>query len=383
MNLPLRYKSTRAITEALCAPLSAEDCMLQASEFVSPAKWHLAHTTWFFEAFVLQVFLPEYRVFASHFSYLFNSYYQAEGERIARGDRAMISRPALAEIYAYRAHVDASILKLCQNCPDNEKLKEVITLGLNHEQQHQELMRTDIKYNLAQNPIHPVYQANEALCEFPVESAGWVDVKEGIYEIGYTGRDFCFDNEKGRHKVYLPDFSIAKALVTNEEYRAFIEDGGYQRSALWLDEGWAWLQNQNRRQPLYWLERAGDWFHFSLAGLRRLPMQAAVCHVNYYEAQAFAAWKSMRLPTEYEWEAASGHFKWGQRWEWTGSSYLPYPGYRAAEGALGEYNGKFMVNQMVLRGASVATAEGHSRNTYRNFFHPHLQWQYTGIRLVR
>lgn len=268
-----------------------------------------------------------------------------------------------------------------QNEPSAE-IKDLVALGVNHEQQHQELFLTDFKYILSRNPLFPVYRENfavEEICEMP--NAGFTKFDEGIYEIGYAGDGFCFDNELGFHKVFLHDFQIRNSLVTNAEYLEFIADGGYRNFNLWHSEGWDWANQNATRAPLYWHEKDGEWFSFTLAGLRPVNLDAPVCHVSFYEAAAFAEWKGMRMPTEFEWEAASGKFDFGLRWEWTNSAYLPYPKFSKAAGAVGEYNGKFMINQMVLRGASVATPAGHSRPTYRNFFHPNLRWQFTGIRL--
>lgn len=377
-----KYRETRAYTERLCAPLKEEDYVPQVVEWASPPKWHLAHVTWFFEEMVLKPNLPDYTVFDSEFAFLFNSYYQSMGERLQRADRGAITRPGVDEVYAYRKHVDQHMADLLSESM-SPQLESLITLGINHEQQHQELFLTDLKYAFAQNPACPVYDPKVDLTGSGNSVNGWLDVAEGLYEVGYQGDGFCFDNERGAHKVYLQNFQIAKWLVTNGEYLEFVQDGGYQDFRHWLDDGWAWLQENQIRHPLYWVERDGQWFQYTLAGLKPLNPDSALAHISFYEANAFASWKGARLPTEFEWEAASDQFSWGQRWEWTNSAYLPYPGFEISDGAVGEYNGKFMVNQMVLRGASSATSPGHSRKTYRNFFHPYLQWQYSGIRLAK
>jgi ergothioneine biosynthesis protein EgtB len=354
---------------------------------VSPPKWHIAHATWFFEEMILKKFAPEYRVFDENFAFLFNSYYNTLGERVLRHKRGDLSRPTVKQIFAYRKYVDEQMENFLR-ADLSSAVKDLVILGLNHEQQHQELFLTDLKYIFGCNPLFPVYDAAEIL-EEKVEHAAsardsFIERQGGICEIGYEGEGFCFDNELARHKVYLNDFSIAGNLVTNAEFIEFIEDGGYRNFNLWHSEGWDWINQTGVSAPLYWSEKDGEWFQFTLGGLRQLNPRAPVCHVSFYEAAAFAEWRGMRLPTEFEWEAAaSDKFDWGLRWEWTNSAYLPYPNFKKAPGAVGEYNGKFMINQMVLRGASAATAPGHSRPTYRNFFHPHLRWQFTGIRLAR
>lgn len=377
------FEQVRGATEYLCEPLETEDYIPQPTVDVSPPKWNVAHTTWFFEEMILKRFAPDYRVFDSRFGFLFNSYYNTIGERTRRDNRGDLSRPTVAEVFEYRKYVAAKMCELIsQNSSD--ELRELIVLGLNHEQQHQELFLTDFKYILSRNPLFPVYRENYALeeiCEMP--NAGYAEIDEGIYEIGYAGDGFCFDNELGRHKVYLNDFAIRKSLVTNAEYLEFITDGGYENFNLWHSEGWDWVNETSINAPLYWQKRDGEWFTFTLSGLRKLNSDAPVCHVSFYEAAAFAEWKGLRLPTEFEWEIASEKFDFGLRWEWTNSAYLPYPNFKKAAGAVGEYNGKFMINQMVLRGASVATPENHSRKTYRNFFHPPLRWQFNGIRLAK
>ena len=377
------YEEVRRRTEKLCEPLEIEDYVPQPVVEVSPPKWNIAHTTWFFEEMILKKFSPEYRVFDENYGYLFNSYYNAFGERTMREERGDLSRPTVAEIFEYRRYVDEKMREfLARDLP--EEVLELVVLGLNHEQQHQELFLTDLKYILSRNPLFPVYMENFAPEEKTETGKGdFIEIGEGIREIGFSGEGFRFDNELGRHKVFLHGFSIRDSLVTNAEYLEFIEDGGYRNFNLWHAEGFDWV-NQNRIEaPLYWRKKDDEWFNFTLSGLRRIKPDAPLCHVSFYEAAAFAEWKGARLPTEFEWEAAAEKFEWGLRWEWTNSAYLPYPFFKKAAGAVGEYNGKFMINQMVLRGASVATPEGHSRATYRNFFHPHLRWQFTGIRLAR
>jgi ergothioneine biosynthesis protein EgtB len=373
------FRSVRKRSLDLCKNLIIEDFSLQASEEVSPPKWHLAHTTWFFEQFILVPKNPEYQVKHPQFNFLFNSYYNTLGSRTARNQRGLMSRPPVSEVLEYRTYVDDEMERLI-NAGDSEIL-ELVILGLNHEQQHQELLITDLKFSLWHNPLDPeVMEIGEYEAE---EGKGWTEIKEGIYEIGHSGKDFCFDNELNRHKVYLNDFMISNRLVTNSEYLEFMNHGGYQNPVFWHDEGWTWVKSLEIKAPLYWEKRDSDWTYYTLNGRKKLDENAAVAHINFYEASAFANWKGMRLPTEFEWEVANPNFSWGKRWEWTNSSYLPYPGFKVAPGALGEYNGKFMVNQIVLRGASVATSANHSRATYRNFFHPHFRWQFMGLRLAK
>lgn len=376
------FIKVRKQTEALCVSLEIEDYIPQAVEFTSPPKWHLAHTTWFFEEMILKKYVQNYRMFDENFNFLFNSYYQTVGKRANRNQRGLMSRPTVDEVYEYRKYVDECMLDLLSSFHSVE-VEELSVIGINHEQQHQELLLTDLKYTLSLNPIFPVYNNDFNLVNDVNSEIGWLQISEGIYEIGHKGSEFCFDNELGEHKVFLHDFEISKSLVTNREFIEFIEDGGYENFNYWLDEGWSWLNSNEIKAPLYWLKEDGDWCYFTLAGLQKLNPKALVSHVSYYETMAFAVWKKYRLPTEFEWEIASSYLKWGKRWEWTNSAYLPYPKFKIAEGSVGEYNGKFMVNQLVLRGSSVATSKGHSRKTYRNFFHPHHQWQFSGIRLVR
>ena len=400
------YNDVRSFTEKLCEPLEIEDYIPQPIVDVSPPKWNIAHTTWFFEEMILKKYVPGYTVFDEHFGFLFNSYYNTIGQRVERDHRSL-SRPTVKQVFAYRKYVDEKMSELLtEPGAVATGLADLVVLGLNHEQQHQELFLTDLKYTLSDNPLFPAYReeyAPDEMSEPPPSGGGQIDksprtnrppanaggsdlfveMEGGVYEIGYKGNGFCFDNELSRHKVYLDDFAISDRLVTNAEFIEFIDAGGYSDFRLWHSEGWDWVNQNQVESPLYWHDRAGGWHHFTLGGLRKLPMSAPVCHISYYEAAAFSEWKGKRLPTEFEWEAASERFDWGKRWEWTNSAYLPYPGFKKPAGAVGEYNGKFMINQMVLRGASVVTPEGHSRNTYRNFFHPHLRWQFTGIRLAK
>jgi ergothioneine biosynthesis protein EgtB len=390
MNLLDKYRAVRAASEAICRPLEKEDYVVQPVVDVSPPKWHLGHITWFWEAFILLPHQPGYQPCNPDYNYVFNSYYETIGARVVRTDRGNLSRPSVDEVYAYRKHVDERMASLIAAGPD-AALEQLIVLGLNHEQQHQELLYSDIKYILGHNPLFPAWSDRDIdEGDAPVQpgvgdgpSNGFLTVPAGMYEIGYRGDGFCFDNELAPHKVYLNEFQLSTSLVTNGEYLEFIDAGGYKNFSYWHAEGWDWVKNHGTGAPLYWHMIDGRWHYYTMAGLRPIDPEQSVCHINYYEAAAFAAWKGCRLPTEWEWEAASGRIGWGKRWEWTESAYLPYPGFTKAPGAIGEYNGKFMVSQMVLRGASVATPAGHSRPTYRNFFHPPLRWQFTGIRLAR
>jgi ergothioneine biosynthesis protein EgtB len=378
------YERVREYTEHLCEPLEIEDYIPQPVIDASPPKWNIAHTTWFFEEMILKKFVEGYKEFDPQFGFLFNSYYNSVGDRVARDHRSL-SRPTVKRVFEYRKHVDAAMRTLLSAPPPIAgAITELVILGLNHEQQHQELFLTDLKFTFAQNPIYPVYRNDFYPEERTDDSATeWIRMPAGVHDIGFTGDGFSFDNEHARHQVMLDEYEIASRLVTNREWIEFIDAGGYSDPLLWHSEGWDWVQRENVRSPLYWNSSDDGWRHYTLGGLRDLPLDAPVCHISWYEASAFAEWKGMRLPTEFEWEAANPKFSWGKRWEWTASAYLPYPGFRKPGGAVGEYNGKFMVNQMVLRGASVVTPEGHSRPTYRNFFHPHLRWQFTGLRLAR
>ena len=383
MDLINQYNDVRAYTEQICKPLQTEDYVVQVAEFASPAKWQLAHSSWFFETFVLLPHLPDYKLFNIDFPYLFNSYYNNAGDRVLRAKRGNLTRPTTNEVYAYREYVDTAMGQLLQQKLDAEMV-QLVTLGLHHEQQHQELLLSDIKYMFGQNPLFPAYDVETSLLDQESNrESGHVKISEGVYTIGYQGDGFCFDNELGVHKVYLHDFEIQKGLVTNGEYIEFIEAGGYKDFNLWLDEGWSWLKQNQVSKPLYWHQLDGQWMHYTLKGFQKIKENDILKHISFYEAMAFAEWKGMRLPTEFEWEIASSQLNWGQRWEWTNSAYLPYPGFKKAPGAIEEYNGKFMINQMVLRGASIATSPKHSRPTYRNFFHPNAQWQFTGIRLAK
>jgi ergothioneine biosynthesis protein EgtB len=382
MSLSELFVKTRNYSQSLSAPLFIEDFVAQPVEFVSPPKWNLAHTTWFFEEFVLKPHKKSYKEFNPANSFLFNSYYNHIGDRVVRSERGSMTRPGVEEIYEYRKYVDEQMI-LFMDSDINSEIEDIIVLGINHEQQHQELFLTDLKYILSLNPLNPEYNSIALADSGESGVIDFIDMKEGVYEIGFYGDGFAFDNERSRHKVYLHSYSISKSLSSNEEFIEFIDDGGYENHEFWHSDGWKWLQNENRKAPLYWQRRSGRWHQYTLAGFREVLPSKPVTHVNYYEAFAFSQWKGLRLPTEFEWEAAADLFNWGTRWEWTESAYLPYPKYQKAPGAVGEYNAKFMVNQKVLRGASVATSNGHSRKTYRNFFHPHLGWQFTGVRLAK
>ena len=424
-----RFHQIRKFTDALCVGLEPEDCVVQSMPDVSPTKWHLAHTTWFFETFILKKFVPGYRAEIPEYAYLFNSYYNAAGDMHRRDLRGLISRPTLSQAQRYRASVDSHIDDLLSG-PDESLLDEmepILVLGIHHEQQHQELLITDIKHVFAQNPLYPVFRDREAAT---APNAGgrssatpgsqssplqFIDFEDTVVAIGHDGDGFAYDNEGPRHQALVPAFSLATRPVTNGEYIAFIEDNGYSRPEFWLSLGWMTVTEQRWNAPLYWTKRDGAWWNFTLSGLRRVDQSEPVTHVSYFEADAFANWAGARLATEFEWERAAlncpieGNFVetevfhpvavvsgvsadkpgkglhqiFGNVWEWTRSAYSPYPGYRAAAGALGEYNGKFMCNQYVLRGGSCATSRAHIRRSYRNFFQPEKRWQFTGIRLAR
>lgn len=377
------YNTVRIKTEEICKFLKTEDYVVQPIVDVSPPKWHLGHSTWFFETFILKQYFPGYREFNNQYNFVFNSYYETVGARVIRTDRGNLSRPSVDDVYAYRRYVDEWMRNFIESNQLDESVSDLLILGLNHEQQHQELLVADIKYILGHNPLFPEYNTEKNL-EIRTDGTGnFLKIPEGIYEIGFQGEGFSFDNELGKHKVYLHEFEVSKELVGNGEYLEFIKGGGYQDFRYWHAEGWDWVKQTGTKAPLYWHFMDGRWMIYTLSGLEVLNPSGVLSHINFYEASAFAAWKKMRLPTEAEWEVASDLFDWGTRWEWTGSAYLPYPGFCKAPGAIGEYNGKFMVNQMVLRGASEATPAQHSRKTYRNFFHPQHQWQFTGIRLVK
>jgi ergothioneine biosynthesis protein EgtB len=409
VNLTASYRDIRQTSLRCCASLTIEDHSLQAMPDASPAKWHLAHTTWFFETFLLTEHLPGYRAFHPAFRNLFNSYYNAVGDRPLRALRHTLSRPTLDGVHAYRSHVDEGMIRLLSRDPAAEVL-DLVTLGLNHEQQHQELILTDVKSGLAANPLRPAYREAPDIGSEPPKTAPalrWHSFPEGVYAVGFEGDGFAFDNEGPRHNVYLAPYRIASRLVTNGEYMRFVRDNGYATAALWLSDGWDCVRANQWTAPLYWELRDGEWWHYTMDGMRPVHAEEPVCHISYYEADAFARWADARLATEFEWEVASrscgvhGNFMdsealhplaardsgtltqmFGDVWEWTASSYLPYPGFRAAAGAVGEYNGKFMCNQMVLRGGSCATPQSHIRPTYRNFFPPHVRWQFMGIRLA-
>ncbi|WP_312076159.1 ergothioneine biosynthesis protein EgtB [Chryseobacterium sp.] len=382
-ELAQKYRSVRNHSVKICEPLEIEDYVVQPVVDVSPPKWHLGHTTWFFETFILIPNLPDYKVFDEQYNFVFNSYYETVGARVIRTDRGNLSRPSVSDVYCYREYVDGKMEEFLESDLIDKSIEDLMNLGLNHEQQHQELLLTDIKYILGHNPLFPPYHKGSFHENLNKKSVETVRFPEGIYEIGFEGEGFCFDNELGRHKVYLNHFEIEKDPVTNEEYLEFMKAGGYEDFRFWHAEGWDWVKENRAKSPLYWHFIDGEWFNYTLEGLKRIDLNEPVCHVNFFEASAFAAWKGMRLPTEAEWEVASEKINWGKRWEWTNSAYLPYPGFKKEAGAVGEYNGKFMVNQMVLRGASEATPKGHSRKTYRNFFPTNLQWQFMGIRLAK
>ncbi|HYF59073.1 MAG TPA: ergothioneine biosynthesis protein EgtB [Burkholderiaceae bacterium] len=393
LRLVERYLAVRRRSAALCAPLAIEDHVPQPIIDASPPKWHLGHVTWFFEAMLLQPHLPGYRVFHPRWAYVFNSYYESMGERVLRMRRGDLGRPTVAEVLAYREHVDAAMRRLLES-PLDAPLAALVELGLQHEQQHQELLVTDIKAILGLNPLEPAYDPGrvgplDAAAEHrpaPGSPDAWLRWPGGTTEIGHDGDGFAFDNESPRHAVAVGPFELRAAPVTNAEWLAFMADGGYERFEFWHAEGWDWVRTLERRAPMYWRpdpDRPGGWLHYALDGTAPVPQSAPVTHVSFYEAAAFCRWAGWRLPTEPEWEALAPRIEPGARWEWTNSAYLPYPGFRPARGPVGEYNGKFMVGQHVLRGASFATPPGHARRTYRNFFHPPLRWQYTGVRPAR
>ncbi len=383
MDYTNQFRSIRNYTTQLCEPLETEDYVVQPIVDVSPPKWHLGHTTWFFETFILKQYVDGYKVFDPEYDYVFNSYYETVGARVIRTDRGNLSRPTVKDVYAFRKYVDEAMLKFLQETL-TKGMEEVLLIGFNHEQQHQELLMTDIKYILGNNPLFPVYKKADPDKKHVFHKPDqFLKMEAGIYEIGYTGEGFCFDNELSRHRVFLNEFEIASHPVNNQEYLDFIKDGGYSNFNFWHSDGWAWVKAHGIKAPMYWYLLEDKWQHFTLEGLINVDPNEPVNHVSYYEASAFASWKGMRLPTEAEWEVSAPKFKWGKRWEWTESAYLPYPGFKKAPGAIGEYNGKFMINQMVLRGASEVTSPEHSRISYRNFFQPELRWQYTGIRLAK
>ena len=392
-DLSRRYETIRARTEALAAPLTAEDQCVQSMPDASPVKWHRAHVTWFFEQFLLVPHDPSYAIFDERFPFLFNSYYVAAGPRHARPQRGLITRPSCEDVAGYRAHVDKAVERLITSVPaaDAPRVFEILEIGLHHEQQHQELLITDILHAFAQNPTDPAY---DPYWQLPRAASGprggYADVPSGIHAVGHAGDGFCFDNETPRHDELIAEVRIARHLVTNAEWLEFIEANGYATPSLWLSDGWAVVQAEGWEAPGYWRQKDGakdgNWHSTTLAGLKPVDPSAPVLHISYYEADAFARFAGKHLPSEFEWEVAARENviadAYGIAWQWTRSAYLPYPGYRAAEGALGEYNGKFMVNQMVLRGSSLATPAGHARPGYRNFFYPPARWQFTGLRLA-
>jgi len=400
-----RYAGVRSATEALSRPLTAEDCGVQSMPDASPTKWHLAHTSWFFETFVLRPEIPGYRPFHPQFGYLFNSYYESVGDRHARPQRGVLSRPTLDEVYSYRAHVDAAMTAYLDGAA---AVPALVELGLQHEQQHQELILTDIKHAFWCNALRPAYREPGAMATPPAPPLSWMAFPAGIRAVGADGSGFAYDNELPRHRVFVEPFELASRLVTNAEYLAFIADSGYRRPELWLSEGWETVRAMDWRAPLYWEQRGDEWQVMTLHGMRAIDGAEPVCHVSYYEADAYARWAGARLPSEFEWEVAAaaepitGNFVesgrlhpaaasngrglsqlFGDAWEWTASAYAPYPGYRTPAGAVGEYNGKFMCNQLVLRGGSCVTPQSHIRASYRNFFPASARWQFSGIRLAR
>jgi ergothioneine biosynthesis protein EgtB len=403
-----RYVEVRHTTERLCEPLTTEDYVVQAMPDVSPAKWHLAHVSWFFETFLLTPHLRGYRPLDARYATLFNSYYNSVGPQFARPARGHLSRPTVEEVYAYRAHVDKGMLALLQDdASTGAGVASVVELGINHEQQHQELLLTDLKYNLAVNPLRPAYRPCLPHTTADAPPLRVVPRPAGLVEIGDAGAEFAFDNERPRHRVWLEAHALGSRLVTNGEYREFIDAGGYGRAELWLSEGWRIVQERGWQAPLYWERVGADWWTWTLRGFVRVEAEAPVVHVSYHEADAYARWRGARLPTEAEWEAAAASVPivgnlldddvadpstvagdgpllqlFGDAWEWTASAYLPYPGFRPLAGGLGEYNGKFMIDQMVLRGGSCATPRSHIRATYRNFFPPDARWQFSGVRLA-
>jgi ergothioneine biosynthesis protein EgtB len=406
------YRRVRAASEALCLPLAIEDYVVQSMPEASPAKWHLAHTSWFFEEFVLDAYVPRYRFHDLRYRQLFNSYYQSVGPIHRRAERGLLTRPTVPETYRYRSHVDEQVAALLAVQGDDPTLVARVTLGLHHEQQHQELLLTDVKHALACNPLNPVYRHGPPRVTRDAVSLTFRSCRGGLREVGYAGSAFCFDNELPRHRTFVPPYRLASRLTTNAEYREFVRDGGYEQATLWLSDGWDTVQRNGWQRPLYWSASLNQ--EFTLSGLIELDPNAPVCHLSYYEADAFARWAGARLPSETEWELAAaeldvgGNFLesgllhpraaaarheggptpdieqlYGDAWEWTSSPYGPYPGFRPPGGALGEYNGKFMVNQLVLRGGSCATPESHIRATYRNFFSPCARWQFAGVRLAQ
>ncbi|RFZ92341.1 ergothioneine biosynthesis protein EgtB [Mucilaginibacter conchicola] len=383
MDLADCYKKVRQRTDAICEPLQTEDYVVQPVVDVSPPKWHIGHTTWFFETFILKPYFAEYQEFDPNYNFVFNSYYESVGTRVIRTDRGNLSRPTVIDIKRYRKYVDDAMYNFLACGDVSDDVRELLILGFNHEEQHQELLLTDIKYILGHNPLFPAYSHDWHVPKALPVDGGFIKINEGIYEVGFNGEGFSFDNELNRHKVYLNNFEISPNLVTNAEYLEFIEAGGYHDFRHWHAAGWDWVNTNHVEAPMYWHQVDGKWQNYTFHGLQPVNRHEALNHISFYEAYAYASWKGLRLPTEFEWEVAATQFNWGQRWEWTESAYLPYPGFAKAPGAIGEYNGKFMVGQQVLRGASEVTSPNHSRITYRNFFQPELRWQFTGIRLAK
>ncbi len=403
-----RLFTTRRLSAELVSPLSDEDQVVQAMDDASPTKWHLAHTTWFFETFLLRDHVEDYSAFDESFAYCFNSYYEAEGERHPRPLRGLLTRPGADQVRAYRAHVDEALERLLGTGDVPDAIRDIIELGINHEQQHQELLLTDILALFANQPLRPAYSKAAIAQTAKSVAPSWIEFDGGIVELGYDGGGFCYDNEGPRHEVLLRPFRLADRCVTKGEWLDFMDDGGYSRAELWLADGWTTVQSQGWRAPLYWEKRDGGWRQMTLGGIRPVDPAAPVAHVSYFEADAFARWAGKRLPSEFEWEhastgvaeegetLASGALRpspagegngapqqmFGDVWEWTQSHYSPYPGYRPPQGAVGEYNGKFMCGQFVLKGGSCVTPDGHVRRTYRNFFYPHQRWQFMGLRLA-
>ncbi|MCW9708716.1 ergothioneine biosynthesis protein EgtB [Fodinibius salsisoli] len=410
-HLKERYTAIRSFSEALVEPLETEDFVIQAVEHTSPTKWHLAHVSWFYETFVLEKAFSNYESMHPQYAYIFNSYYLQTGEPHQRSKRGLLSRPTVSEVFEYRKYVNNKILQFLDTASE-QQLQEfgpVIEIGNHHEQQHQELMLTDLKFLFAQNPLKPPYRELETSPQKEADDLNWISFEEGVYHIGNEGKEYTYDNEQPRHRKFLEPFELSDRLITNAEFIDFIEADGYRRSELWLDEGWATVNEEEWRAPLYWFKKEGAWHYYTLGGVKKVNPGEPVTHLSYYEADAYARWADARLPTEAEWEVAAeglpyeGNFveqglyhprparsndttlkqMFGDVWEWTMSSYEPYPGYEPLPGALGEYNGKFMCSQYVLRGGSCATSQTHIRKTYRNFFYPDARWQFNGFRLAR
>ncbi|MFT7350321.1 MAG: ergothioneine biosynthesis protein EgtB [Flavobacterium sp.] len=380
-ELLTKFKETRHYSELLCKPLQIEDYSVQPNENVSPPKWHLAHSTWFFEQFILVAFDTKYEVYNDDFAFLFNSYYNNAGKRVLRPNRGLMTRPIVSQVLEYRHFVTDKIIALAEKNP-SEEILNLIEIGINHEQQHQELLSYDIKFILGNQPTFPEYQT-DLLLKQETQNLNFVSLFEGVYEIGHKYKEFCFDNELGVHKTYIQNTQISNKLVTNGEFVEFMDNGGYEDFNLWHAEGWDFINSNNIKAPLYWYKINNEWFYYNYKGLEKVNPDLPVIHCSYFEAYAFAEWKGMRLPTEFEWEIAADNLNYGQLWEWTSSAYLPYPNFEKADGALGEYNGKFMVNQHVLRGKSIATPKNHARKTYRNFFPTNTRWIFCGIRLAK